>query len=253
MEITRLRDESHSRFLMGRHEGATLTPSKFLQSFSFPPAKTRLVVIQMKNIYLTDIEVMGKLARVQFSNTLPGPKPISLIGTLSRDGQTNLAPFSTVTHLGSNPALIGLVSRPDMVDRHTLSNILETRCYTINHVHSGILDQAHHCSARYPRETSEFTATGLTPHFEPGIAAPFVAESRFRFALDLVETIPITANDTILIVGKVRLVQLPEEHLAADGSVDLTAIGSLASTALDTYFELSQPTRLPYAKAKNTL
>ncbi|MES2983285.1 MAG: flavin reductase [Verrucomicrobiota bacterium] len=207
----------------------------------------------MKNIHLTDIEAMEKLARVQFANTLPGPKPISLIGSVNRAGQTNLAPFSTVTHLGSNPALIGLVSRPDLVDRHTLANILETRSYTINHVHSGILEQAHHCSARYPRDVSEFTATGLTPHFEPGIAAPFVAESRFRFALDLVETIPITANDTILIIGKVRLVQLPEEHLAADGSIDLTALGSLASTALDTYFQLSQPTRLPYAKAKTSL
>lgn len=207
-------------------------------------------MLAMKNITLSDIDTMDKLARVQFANTLPGPKPISLIGSINRSGQTNLAPFSTVTHLGSNPALIGLVSRPDLVDRHTLSNILDSRSYTINHVHADILEQAHHCSARYPQDVSEFTATGLTPHFEPGIAAPFVAESRFRFALDLVETIPITANDTILIVGKVRLVQLPEEHLAADGAIDLTAIGSLASTALDTYFQLSQPTRLPYAKPR---
>ncbi len=228
-------------------------PSRFSKTFYFPARKPRLVVSQMKNIHLTDIEAMDKFVRVQFANTLPGPKPISLIGSANRAGQTNLAPFSTVTHLGSNPALIGLVSRPDLVDRHTLANILETRSYTINHVHSGILEQAHHCSARYPRDVSEFTATGLTPHFEPGIAAPFVAESRFRFALDLVETIPITANDTILIVGKVRLVQLHEEHLAADGSIDLTAIGSLASTALDTYFQLSQPTRLPYAKAKTSI
>jgi flavin reductase (DIM6/NTAB) family NADH-FMN oxidoreductase RutF len=207
----------------------------------------------MKNIHLTDIEAMDKLVRVQFANSLPGPKPISLVGSINLAGQTNLAPFSTVTHLGSNPALIGLVSRPDLVDRHTLSNILETRSYTINHVHAGILDQAHHCSARYSREVSEFTATGLTPHFEASIPAPFVAESRFRFALDLIETIPITANDTILIIGKVRLVQLPEEHLSEDGSIDLTALGSLASTALDTYFQLSQPTRLPYAKAKKSL
>lgn len=207
----------------------------------------------MKNIHLADIESMEKLARVQFANTLPGPKPISLIGSINSLGQTNLAPFSSVTHLGSNPALIGLISRPDLVDRHTLSNILDTHSYTINHVHSQILEQAHNCSARYPRETSEFTATGLTPHFEPGITAPFVAESRFRFALDLVETIPISANDTILIIGKVRLVQLPEDHLSEDGSINLTAIDSLASTALDTYFQLSQPTRLPYAKAKKSL
>jgi flavin reductase (DIM6/NTAB) family NADH-FMN oxidoreductase RutF len=204
----------------------------------------------MKTITLTDMEAMDKLARVQFANSLPGPKPVSLIGSITTSGQTNLAPFSTVTHLGSNPALIGLVSRPDLVDRHTLSNILATKSYTINHVHPDILHQAHGCSARYPREISEFDATGLTPHFEENIAAPFVGESRMRFALELVETVPITANGTILIIGKVLLVQLPAHSLGEDGSIDLPALGSLASTALDTYFRLSEPTRLPYAKAK---
>jgi flavin reductase (DIM6/NTAB) family NADH-FMN oxidoreductase RutF len=137
------------------------------------------------------------------------------------------------------------------VERHTLSNILDTHSYTINHIHLDILEQAHHCSARYPRDISEFTASGLTQHFEPDIPAPFVAESRFRFALDLVDTLPITANDTILIIGKIRLIQIPEEHLADDGSIDLPALGSLASTALDTYFQLGNATRLPYAKAKS--
>ena len=93
----------------------------------------------MKNITLSGIEAMDKLARVQFANSLPGPKPVALVGSIAADGQTNLAPFSTVTHLGSSPALIGLVSRPDLVDRHTLSNILSTRSYTINHIHPGIL------------------------------------------------------------------------------------------------------------------
>lgn len=191
---------------------------------------------------------MEKLARVQLINTLPGPKPISLVGTISSEKITNLAPFSTVTHLGSDPPLIGLVSRPDLADRHTLSNILATRSYTINHVHSDILGKAHHCSARYPREVSEFSTSGLNPHFEPGIHAPFVAESRFRFALELVDTIPIKLNNTILIIGKVILIQVPGKHLAADGSIDLVALDSLASTALDTYFQLTAPTRLPYAK-----
>ena len=205
----------------------------------------------LKNITTADLADMEKLARVQLINSLPGPKPISLVGSIDKAGRANLAPFSSVTHLGSSPAFIGLVSRPDLVDRHTLSNILETKSYTINHVHSGILEQAHHCSARYPRETSEFEAAGLEPHFEAGILAPFVSASHFRFSLELEETIPVKSNDTILIVGRVTLIQIVGEHLASDGSADLPALGSLASTALDTYFELTDPVRLPYAKPKN--
>ena len=204
----------------------------------------------MRSLTSADIASMEKLVRVQFANSLPGPKPISLVGSIDADGRTNLAPFSTVTHLGSNPAMIGLVSRPDLVDRHTLSNILATGSYTINHVNSDILKRAHQCSARYDRNESEFLATGLTPHFEVGIIAPFVAEARMRYALELEETIPIKSNGTVLIVGNVTLVQLPAEHLADDGSIDLPALGSLASTALDTYFHLTDPIRLPYAKPK---
>lgn len=204
----------------------------------------------MKTIHFSDIEAMDKLARVRFANSLPGPKPFCLVGSIDAEGHTNLAPFSSVTHLGSNPTLIGLVSRPDLVERHTLSNILATNSYTINHVHPGILEQAHHCSARYPRETSEFAATGLTPHFEEGVAAPFVAESLLRFALLLEETVSIESNGTLLIIGRVILAQLPEHHLGKDGSIDLTALGSLASTALDTYFELGVPVILPYAKPR---
>lgn len=202
----------------------------------------------MKTITAAEIEAMDKLARGQFANSLPGPKPVCLIGSIDAEGRTNLAPFSTVTHLGSNPPLIGLVSRPDLVDRHTLSNILATRSYTINHIHPGILHQAHACSARYPRNLSEFEATGLTPYFEENITAPFVSESRLRFALELVDTMPIKANGTVLIIGKVVLVQLPEHSLAEDGSIDLPTLDSLASTALDTYFQLTNATRLPYAK-----
>lgn len=102
----------------------------------------------MHTVTADDITAMDKLVRVQFATSLPGAKPISLIGTIDAEGQTNLAPFSSVVHLGSNPALLGMISRPDLVERHTLSNILATKCWTINHLHPDILDAAHQCSAR---------------------------------------------------------------------------------------------------------
>ena len=112
-----------------------------------------------------------------------------------------------------------------------------------------ILDAAHQCSARYPRETSEFDATGLTAHFEPGFAAPFVGESRFRIGLELEDIIHIPANGTKLIVGRVVLVQVADEALTDHGGIDLVGLECLASTALDTYFCITPLVRLPYAKA----
>lgn len=203
----------------------------------------------MFTLTAADISGMELLTRVQFATSLPGAKPISLIGTTDPAGRTNLAPFSSILHLGSSPCLLGMVSRPGGADRHTLANLVETGCWTINHLHPEILDAAHQCSARYPGETSEFDATGLTAHHHPGFAAPFVAQSRFRIGLELEDVIPIPANDTRLIVGRVVLVQLAEGALNENGGIDLCGLECLASTALDTYFRIQPLARLAHAKS----
>ena len=202
----------------------------------------------MRTFTTADIAGMELLARVQFATSLPGAKPISLIGSTNSAGQTNLAPFSSILHLGSSPCLLGMVSRPDLVDRHTLANLVETRAWTINHLHPDILDAAHQCSARYPQDISEFDATGLTAHLEPGFPAPFVGESRFRIGLELEDIVHIPANGTKLIVGRVVLVQLADGALTGHGGIDLVGLDCLASTALDTYFGLQPLARLAHAK-----
>lgn len=194
----------------------------------------------------TDIDELEKLERVQLATSLPGAKPICLLGTQASDGTTNLAPFSSVTHLGSNPLLIGIVTRPATVDRHSLSNIVENREWTLNHVHSEILEQAHQCSARY--QVSEFEATGLTPHYVEGIKAPFVAESRVRYSLALKEIVDITANETKLIVGEVTFIEIDDSLLETDYGINLVEADTLASTALDTYFKVIKYKKMAYAK-----
>ena len=203
----------------------------------------------MKTITSHDLAAMDQRVRVQFATSLPGVKPVCLVGTRNAAGIGNLAPFSSVVHLGSNPALLGMVTRPDVVERHTLANILESRCWTLNHLHPGMVAAAHQCSARYPADVSEFDATGLTEHREPDFAAPFVAESRFRIGLELAELVDIPSNGTKLIVGRVTIVQVEESRLYADGSIHLEGLDVVASTALDTYFGITPLVRLPYAKA----
>lgn len=195
---------------------------------------------------------MEKLKRVQLATSLPGAKPICLVGTVSTDGVTNLAPFSSITHLGSSPPLIGMVTRPDNGQRNTLSNIISTQSWTLNHVTPALIEQAHQCSARYPNDISEFNATGLNPSYHPDVVAPFVSESRIKYALTLEDIVDIKANDTKLIIGRVQLIDIPEECMTEDGSIDLVESDSLASTALDTYFSLSQVAKFNYAKVAHS-
>ena len=89
----------------------------------------------MATITRTDIDAMEKLYRINLINSCSGYKSANLIATQSSDGFTNVAVFSSVTHLGSNPPLLGFVTRPAFVPRNTYENIKETGIYTINHIH----------------------------------------------------------------------------------------------------------------------
>lgn len=204
----------------------------------------------MKHIDTSTIEGMEKRQRVKFINSLPGFKSLNLIGTVDGEGATNLSIVSTVTHLGSNPPLLGYISRPPSVDRHTLTNILETGVYTFNQVSASIYQFAHQTSARYPKAVSEFDAVGLTPEQRDGFVAPFVEASSVKMALSLVETVDIPANGTVLVIGRITDVYLDEALLGIDGNIDLEKANTLAGTGLDGYFRPHLLERLPYAKAE---
>jgi flavin reductase (DIM6/NTAB) family NADH-FMN oxidoreductase RutF len=196
----------------------------------------------------SDILQMETRTRAAFINSLSGFKSASLIGTVDAHGQTNLAIFSSVFHIGSNPALIGFINRPDTADRHTLENILATNCFTINHVHAGIYRQAHQTSARYPKGLSEFEATGLTPECLPLLAAPYVKESHIKYGLSLVETHHLAINGTILVIGKVEEIIVPENCVLPTGAIAIEQAETIAISGLDSYHNTQLLGRLSYAK-----
>ena len=74
---------------------------------------------------------MEQRQRAVFINSLGGFKSVCLVGTKNNQNQTNLSIISSLVHIGSSPALFGMIIRPGVVERHTLENILETKYYTV--------------------------------------------------------------------------------------------------------------------------
>jgi flavin reductase (DIM6/NTAB) family NADH-FMN oxidoreductase RutF len=202
----------------------------------------------MLHFSASDIAEMEQRYRATFINSLGGFKSVVMVGTMDKEGRQNLAIFSSLFHIGANPPLCGLIVRPDIAERHTLSNIEETGFYTINHLNEEIYKQAHQCSARYPKETPEFDAVGLTPVFEDGFHAPFVAESNIRFAMELREKIPLVINGCTLLIGQIVAVQVQENTILPDGFVDIEQAGTLTCSGLDSYHKTQRIARLSYAK-----
>ncbi|WP_404344170.1 flavin reductase family protein [Pseudoalteromonas mariniglutinosa] len=194
------------------------------------------------------ISELNKHYRTHLINSLSGFKSANLIGSQDQQGQTNLAIVSSVFHLGAHPPLVGMIMRPHSVPRHTFENILATQCYTINQVNSDIYQQAHQTSARYEKNESEFAATGLTVEYLNDFGAPFVAQSRLKYAVKLVEHQHLAVNNTELVIGEITDLYVAGAALQDDGFIDLTRIGTVAVSGLDSYHLTTQIARLPYAK-----
>lgn len=195
-----------------------------------------------------NIIAFEKLYRTNFVNSLSGFKSANLIGTISKEGKTNLAIFSSVIHVGANPPLIGMLVRPASVPRHTYTNIKETGYFTINHINEEIYKQAHQTSARYEKEVSEFDECGLTTEYSATIKAPYVKESKIKIGCRFVEEHQIKTNNTIFIVGEILEVIIPDDVLMNDGYVDIEKGGTITISSLDSYHETKRIARLSYAK-----
>ncbi|NHF61054.1 flavin oxidoreductase [Flavobacteriaceae bacterium TP-CH-4] len=195
------------------------------------------------------IEQLDSIQRLKIINAVSGVKPANLIGTVSSSGVTNLGVFNSVFHLGSNPPLQGFILRPTgEVPRHTYENLLQNGQYTINHIHNGIIEQAHYTSAKFKAEVSEFRECGLTEEYIDGFEAPFVKESHLKMGMYFKEAIPIELNDTWLIIGEIQHLVLPPEVFGEEDDVDLAAIDTVGISGLNTYYSLKKLRRFPYAR-----
>ncbi len=187
--------------------------------------------------------------RANFINSLTGFKSVSLIGTINAQGIPNLGMFSSIVHIGSDPALIGFINRPVAAAPHTLANIKANGLYTVNHIHPSFIDKAHQTSAKYPDEVNEFTEVGLTEDYIDGIHVPFVKESPIKYLLSLKEIVPITLNATFLVIGQLEQVLMdPALQPTSDGFLHLDQAGSICSNGLDAYYNTELIDRYDYAK-----
>ncbi|WP_339904384.1 flavin reductase, partial [uncultured Cyclobacterium sp.] len=201
----------------------------------------------MKRFTKDNLISKGKAYNRNFVNCLSGFKSLNLIGTINTENnKTNLAPFSQVFHVGANPPTVGILFRPHTVERHTLENILQNKCFTLNHVDENFYKKAHQCSARWTQ--SEFKATGLEEEFLNDFKAPFVKISPLKISCVLKDKITLAVNETVLIVANIEEVWVAADAVEDDGFIELDKIGTITVSGLDSYHSTSKLDRLPYAK-----
>ena len=202
------------------------------------------------------IAALPQRHRARLVNSLSGFKSANLVGTADARGRPACCIVSSVVHLGSNPALLGVVFRPPGDDAHNYHNLASSGHFTLSHVTASIHEQAHQTSARYAAEVSEFEAVGLTPHWHVEGAerfpAPAVAESPVRIGLTVEEDM-LLPNRCRFVIGAVQWVDFASDLQAGDGFLDLAAADTIAIGGLDAYHTAERMARLSYAKPDRPL
>ena len=81
--------------------------------------------------------------------------------------------------------------------------------------------RAHHTSARFNRDQSEFDECGFESVTIDGTPAPFVSESPLKIGLTLQDHQPLAINGTHLIIGSVEQLSFANDVWRDDGTLDL--------------------------------
>ena len=204
----------------------------------------------MKAFSASKLNSLDHLFNINLINSLSGYKAANLIGTTSAEGIENVAVFSSIVHLGSNPPIFGFILRPTTVPRNTYKNIRETGFYTINHIAKNFIEDAHHTSAKYPEHISEFDKTKLNPEYKHDFLAPYVAESPIQIGMKYLEEYHIKSNDVIMVVGQIEMVFIQDDLLEQDGFVDLSKGNIATINGLDGYAVPINNSRFKYQRPK---
>ena len=202
----------------------------------------------MKHISKEAISQMEKVERLNLINSCTGYKSANLIATKSEDGNSNVAIFSSVTHLGSNPPLIGFIMRPITVPRDTYKNIKDTGFFTVNHITADMIADAHHTSANYEIGISEFDKTNLEEEYKNDLTVPFVKGSPVQLYCKYVNEYYIKENDTIHIIASIENLFFEEELEHKDGWLQIEKGNVVALNGLDGYCLPKLIDRFQYAR-----
>jgi flavin reductase (DIM6/NTAB) family NADH-FMN oxidoreductase RutF len=181
------------------------------------------------------------------------PRPIGWISTLSREGVSNLAPYSQFQNLTFDPPYVMFAAnqKTDGTRKDTVVNSEQTGEFVYNMVSYELREAMNATAQEIPADADEFEIAGLTK--EPSrLVKPYrVAESPIQFECRYHQTLRLPGKGIMgtadVVIGEVLGVHIKDEFILADGKLDILKIrpigrlGYYDYTCVDSIFEMAIP------------
>ena len=178
------------------------------------------------------------------------PRPIAWVSSISKDGVTNLAPYSFFNGVGANPpsVLYCPVNRRDGSQKDSLLNVLDTKEFVVSVVSAADAEIMNKSSADFASEISEFEALGIKTLPSEKIAPPRVASSLAQFECKLLQHIELASGPAgaNVVIGEIVMMHVADS-IINDGIIDpakldnVGRLGGKAYTKTTDRFELDRP------------
>lgn len=171
------------------------------------------------------------------------PRPIGWIGSRSRDGKDNLAPYSFFNAVSSSPPVV-MFSSDTVKDSYT--NIEETGVFTVSLASRDLAEKMNLTSAPLSRGESEFETAGLSPVNGRLVDAAYVGEAYAALecrvtAMMAVPTLEGDTSQSRMIFGQVVGIHIREDAIGEDGLLDMARIRPIGRMGYLDYADCGAP------------
>ena len=185
------------------------------------------------------------------------PRPIGFATSNSKDGHINLAPFSFHNAFSSNPPMVGIspaYSGRTGEAKNTLTNILDTKEFTLSVVTFDMVEQMNICAAEFGPDVDEFEKSGLTKHPSKIVSTPGVAESPLIMECKFTQHVQFSDQPAggNLLLGEIVYFHAKNEAFDESGKIDPFKVDQVARMGYNWYsranqglFELAAPQYIP--------
>ncbi|SRR5579883_1878326 len=162
------------------------------------------------------------------------PRPIAFVTTLSRDGASNLAPFSFFNGVTSDPPVLSLAvsTKRDGSKKDTWRNIEETGEFVVNVVVPDLMDAVIVGARELPHGVSELEMAKLATLPSVRVKPPRLADSPVQMECTLLKIVEV--GETALVLGRVVMFHARDE-VVDGGRVDPRRVTFVGRLGGDTY------------------
>ncbi|QYJ67793.1 flavin reductase family protein [Flavobacterium litorale] len=172
------------------------------------------------------------------------PRPIGWVSSISKDGTTNLAPFSFFNAVGEDPPHIMFSTvRTGNKNKDTLNNILATKQFVVNLATMELVKAMNNTSANLPPNESEFDYAGLTPEPSVLVQPPRVKESPVSFECELVHHYSLEDHKNggaTVMIGRIVMFHIDDAILSDNLRINLDVYKPVARLAGSNYAGLGE-------------